>query len=77
MTDKKLVDLLFKGKSAQDVADSIRKGKGITNDKDNVVVYQEKRSICETALKLSKLIKNIDKNAQVIIKTSKGKWQAD
>lgn len=64
-------------KSNAEIADSIRNVKGITNKHDNVVIYQEKRTICSTAEKLNKIIKAFDKNAELTIKIKNKKWKQD
>jgi len=79
MSKQKLSDFLLEtgGKSNKDIADSIRDVKGLKNPHDNVVLFQEKRSICATAEKLQSIITAFDKDAVLTIKTKKGKWQQD
>jgi len=62
-------------KSNEEIADSIRDAKKLKNSWSNVLLYQEKKSICSTADKLLRSIKCFDEKAQIIIKTSKGKWK--
>ena len=64
-------------KSNADLADSIRETKKITNKHDNVVIYQEKKTIDKMVDKLSTVIKCFDEKAELIIKTSKNKWKQD
>ena len=64
-------------KSNADLADSIRETKKITNKHDNVVIYQEKKTIDKMVNKLSAVIKCFDEKAELIIKTSKNKWKQD
>lgn len=62
-------------KSNAELADSIREVKKITNIHDNVVIYQEKKTINKMVEKLNTVIKCFDDKAELIIKTSKQKWQ--
>ena len=62
-------------KSNAEIADSIREIKNLNNKHDNVVLYQEKRTICATAEKLNKIIKAFDENAELTIKIKSRKWQ--
>ena len=62
-------------KSNAELADSIREVKKITNINDNVVIYQEKKTINKMVEKLNTVIKCFDDKAELIIKTSKQKWQ--
>ena len=61
-------------KSNADIADSIRQVKNLSNKHDNVVLYQEKRTICATAEKLNKIIKAFDDKAELTIKIRGKKW---
>ena len=62
-------------KSNKELADSIRENKKLSNEHDNVVIYQEKRSICATAEKLLSAVKCYDDKATITIKTNNKKWQ--
>lgn len=62
-------------KSNAEIADSIRNVKKISNEHDNVVVYQEKRTIKNLSEKLIKSVKCFDEKAEVIIKTKNAKWK--
>ena len=64
-------------KSNAELADSIREAKKITNIHDNVVIYQEKKTINNMVEKLNTVIKCFDDKAELIIKTSKQKWKQD
>ena len=64
-------------KSNQEIAESIRKAKKLSNSHTNVVIFQEKKSICSTAEKLLRSVKCFDENAELIIKTKKGQWKKD
>lgn len=56
-------------KSNAELADSIREAKKITNIHDNVVIYQEKKTINKMVEKLNTVIKCFDDKAELIIKT--------
>ena len=62
-------------KSISELADAIREAKKLTNRHDNVVLFQEKKSVCGTAEKLQKIIKAFNKDAELIIKIKNKKWQ--
>ena len=64
-------------KSNAEIAESIREIKNLNNKHDNVVIYQEKRTICATAEKLNKIIKAFDNNAELTIKIKSRKWKQD
>ena len=61
-------------KSNEDLAESIRVSKKLSNRHNNVVIFQEKRSMCGTAKKLLQSIKDFDSSAELIIKTDSGVW---
>ena len=61
-------------KSNEDLAESIRVSKKLSNRHNNVVIFQEKRSMCGTAAKLFQSIKDFDSSAELIIKTNNGVW---
>jgi|TARA_R100000541_G_scaffold1867_2_gene6865 hypothetical protein len=79
MDKQKLGDWLQSSstKSNQDLAESIREVKKISNAHDNVVIYQEKRSVCANADKLQKIIKAFNKDAELIIKVKGKTWKQD
>jgi len=62
-------------KSNKELADSIRENKKLNNEHDNVVIYQEKKSICSTAEKLLKAVKCYDEKATLTIKTNNKTWK--
>lgn len=62
-------------KTNEELADSIRTVKKITNQHDNVVIYQEKKTICKTAEKLSKIIKAFNQDAELVIKIKNKTWK--
>ena len=62
-------------KTNKELADSIREVKKITNKHDNVVIYQEKNTICNTAEKLSKIIKAFNQDAELVIKIKNKTWR--
>ena len=62
-------------KSNDDIAESVRSSKKLSNKHNNVVIFQEKRSMCGTAKKLAQAIKDFDSTAELIIKTKTGTWQ--
>ncbi len=64
-------------KSNESLADSIREIKNLSNSHDNVVIFQEKRTICATAEKLQKIIKAFNKDAELTIKIKNKKWKQD
>ena len=61
-------------KSNEELAESIRFSKKLSNRHNNVVIFQEKRSMCGTAAKLLQSIKDFDSSAELIIKTDSGTW---
>tara|TARA_R110002050_G_scaffold259758_1_gene399261 strand:- start:81 stop:320 length:240 start_codon:yes stop_codon:yes gene_type:complete len=79
MSKQKLGDWLQSStkQSNKDLADSIREAKIISNSHDNVVIYQEKRSVCATAEKLQKIIKAFNEDAQLTIKINNKTWRQD
>ncbi len=79
MNKQKLGDWLQSSttKSNKDLADNIREVKKISNNHDNVVIYQEKRSVCATAEKLQKIIKAFNKDAELTIKIKNKQWKQD
>lgn len=79
MDKQKLGDWLQSStkQSNKDLADSIREAKIISNSHDNVVIYQEKRSVCATAEKLQKIIKAFNEDAQLTIKINNKTWKQD
>ena len=79
MNKQKLGDWLQSStkQSNKDLADSIREAKIISNSHDNVVIYQEKRSVCATAEKLQKIIKAFNEDAQLTIKIKDKTWRQD
>ena len=62
-------------KSNKELADSIRTSKKLSNKHNNVVIFQEKRSVCGTATKLLQAIQDFDSTAELIIKTKTGTWK--
>ena len=62
-------------KSNKELADNIRDVKKLNNSHDNVVIYQEKRTICETARKLQRIIKAFDSSAELTIKIKNKTWK--
>jgi len=64
-------------KTNQELADEIRKARKLDNKHNNVLVYQEKRSIDMTAEKLSKSIKNFDSSAELTITINNKTWKQD
>ena len=64
-------------KSNEDLADSIREVKKLSNRHDNVVVHQEKKSLISTAKKLSQCIKSFNNEAELIITINDKQWQQD
>lgn len=62
-------------KSNEELADSIRTSKKLSNKHNNVVIFQEKRSVCGTATKLLQAIQDFDSTAELIIKTKNGTWK--
>ena len=62
-------------KSNEDLAESIRVSKKLSNRHNNVVIFQEKRSMCGTAKKLLQAVKDFDSSAELIIKTDSGTWK--
>ena len=62
-------------KSNEELAESIRVSKKLSNRHNNVVIFQEKRSLCSTAKKLFQSIKDFDNSAELIIKTDSGIWK--
>ena len=62
-------------KSNAELAESIREIKKLKNSHDNIVIFQEKKSICKTAEKLSKIIKAFNKDAELQIKIKKQTWK--
>lgn len=79
MEKQKLGDWLQSSttKSNKELADNIRSSKKISNSHDNVVIYQEKRSVCATAEKLQNMVKAFNKDAEVTIKIKKQTWKQD
>ena len=61
--------------SNKELADEIREIKKLSNEHDNVVIYQEKRSINKSFDKLSKVIKAFDNKAEIIIKSNKKQFK--
>lgn len=61
-------------KSNEEIADSVRTSKKLSNKHNNVVIFQEKRSMSGNAKKLLQAVKDFDSTAQLIIKTSSGTW---
>lgn len=61
-------------KSNEQIADSVRTSKKLSNRHNNVVIFQEKRSMSGNAKKLLQAVKDFDSTAQLIIKTSSGTW---
>lgn len=64
-------------KTNTELADSIRSSKKINNKHDNVVIFQEKRSVCATAEKLQKMVKAFNEEAEVQIKIKKQTWKQE
>tara|TARA_R110002050_G_scaffold42005_1_gene101543 strand:+ start:209 stop:454 length:246 start_codon:yes stop_codon:yes gene_type:complete len=62
-------------KSNEELAESIRVSKKLSNRHNNVVIFQEKRSVCSTAKKLLQSVKDFDNSAELIIKTDGGIWK--
>lgn len=62
-------------KSNQELADNIRSSKNLNNKHNNVVVFQEKRSVAVTADKLLQAIKFFDSSSELIIKTKTNTWR--
>ena len=62
-------------KSNEEIAESVRASKKLNNSHNNVVIFQEKRSMCGTAKKLLQAIKDFDSTAELIIKTKSGTWK--
>jgi hypothetical protein len=62
-------------KSNEEIADSVRSSKKLSNKHNNVVIFQEKRSMCGTAKKLLQSVKDFDSTAELIIKTKTGTWK--
>lgn len=62
-------------KSNEELAESIRVSKKLSNRHNNVVIFQEKRSMCSTAKKLLQSVKDFDNSAELIIKTDSGIWK--
>ena len=62
-------------KSNEELAESIRVSKKLSNRHNNVVIFQEKRSVCSTAKKLLQSVKDFDNSAELIIKTDSGIWK--
>ena len=62
-------------KSNEEIADSVRSSKKLSNKHNNVVIFQEKRSVCGTATKLLQAIQDFDSTAELIIKTKTGTWK--
>jgi hypothetical protein len=62
-------------KSNEEIAESVRASKKLSNSHNNVVIFQEKRSMCGTAKKLLQAIKDFDSTAELIIKTKSGTWK--
>lgn len=62
-------------KSNEELAESIRVSKKLSNRHNNVVIFQEKRSLCSTAKKLLQSVKDFDNSAELIIKTDSGIWK--
>ena len=79
MNKQKLGDWLQSStkQSNKDLANNIRDVKVISNSHDNVVIYQEKRSVCATAEKLQKIIKAFNEDAQLTIKINDKTWIQD
>lgn len=63
------------GKSNQELAEQIAKRKGLKNSALNVVLFQEKKSLCATAEKLKELIKGLNPDAELIIKNKKNTFK--
>ena len=63
-------------KSNEELAESIRVSKKLSNRHNNVVIFQEKRSMCGTAEKLLQAIKFFDSSSELIIKTNTDTWTA-
>jgi len=64
-------------KSNKELADSIREVKKLNNKHDNVVIHQEKKSICKTAEKLNTIIKAFGDKVELKIKLNNKTWQQD
>jgi hypothetical protein len=79
MDKQKLGDWLQSSskKSNKELAEDIRDVKRINNKHDNVVIYQEKRTICSTAEKLQNIIKAFNKDAELVIKVKNKQWKQD
>lgn len=77
MEKQKLGDWLQSStkKSNKELADNIRSSKKISNSHDNVVIYQEKRSVCATAEKLQNMVKAFNKDAELTIKIKNKQWK--
>ena len=63
-------------KTNEELADNIRSSKNLNNKHNNVVVFQEKRSVGITADKLLQAIKFFDSSSELIIKTKTNTWRA-
>jgi ActR/RegA family two-component response regulator len=64
-------------KSNEELAESIREAKKLNNKHTQVVLHQERKSICSTAEKLLKAVKCYDDKAELIIKIKKQTWKQD
>ncbi len=62
-------------KTNKELADEIRAVKKLSNEHDNVVIYQEKRTINKSFEKLSKIIKAFDSKAELTIKSNKKQFK--
>lgn len=72
MKENDLGEFLHKNSqnSNKELADEIRAIKKLSNEHDNVVIYQEKRTINKAFDKLSKIIKAFDSKSELIVKTN-------
>ncbi len=64
-------------KTNQELSDDIRKSRGLDNKHNNVLVYQEKRSVDLTVEKLIKSVKTFNSDANVLITINDKKWKQD
>jgi len=62
-------------KTNEELADSIRESKKLSNKHTQVVLHQERKSICSTAEKLLKAVKCYDEKATLTIKTNNKTWK--
>lgn len=76
MTQLNLGEFLHRNaeKSNKELAKDIRAAKKLSNKHDNIILYQEKKSLDATVDKLAKSLKSFNNNAQLIILINDKQW---